>query len=252
MRFVIYSSKMTSLGAKSLAKALNAVRVFPNGGYVPKPDDIVINWGNSRVPIWNAPMVWNNWDSVKNAIRKDNTFIYLAENNIRTVPWTQERIFAKDWLLNKEIVFARQQLAASQGQGIVVMHKPEDLVNAPLYTLYVPGCDEYRIHVAFDKIINFQQKKKKNGANADKYIRSYEKGWIFARQEVVAPNETRLAARKAIRALGLHFGAVDILYNPQTGKEYILEVNTAPGLDSQNSIDSYANAFKDYAQEKYV
>ena len=251
MRLIIYPSKMSSLGAKALKVALNTIMVYPDRNYKPAPDDVVINWGNSQYPKWESHML-NTPDTVRNAINKLETFHMLYDMGIPTVEWSVDSDDADQWLANGDIIFARTLLNGTQGRGIVVIHKPIDFVKAPLYTKYEPGCDEYRVHLAFDKVINVQQKKKQNGANADKYIRSHSKGWIFARQNVVVPDSTQQVSIDAINALGLDFGAVDILHNPKTGKDFVLEINTAPGLDSDNSIQCYADAFKQYVKELHV
>ncbi len=46
----------------------------------------------------------------------------------------------------------------------------------------------------------------------------------------------------AVSALGLDFGAADIIQDKH-GKLYVLEVNTAPGLTSDDGVAVYANAF---------
>jgi glutathione synthase/RimK-type ligase-like ATP-grasp enzyme len=45
----------------------------------------------------------------------------------------------------------------------------------------------------------------------------------------------------AVSALGLDFGAVDIIWNEREDKCYVLEVNTAPGLQG-STLENYANA----------
>lgn len=57
----------------------------------------------------------------------------------------------------------------------------------------------------------------------------------------------RRAAKKAIKAVGLDFGAVDILV--KDGKPYVLEVNAAPGLGGTMPA-VYAKAFKDWYEKE--
>ena len=45
----------------------------------------------------------------------------------------------------------------------------------------------------------------------------------------------------AIKALGLDFGAVDIIYNEAEDQHYVLEVNTAPGLEG-TTLQKYTEA----------
>ena len=51
-------------------------------------------------------------------------------------------------------------------------------------------------------------------------------------------------ALKAIQALGLDFGAVDVGYNTRENKAYVYEVNSAPGLQG-TTLTAYTNAFKE-------
>lgn len=252
MRLVIYPAKMLSEGARALKNILHTIMVYPNRHYTPRRDDVVINWGNSTYPIWDANIVVNHWGSVATAIRKDYTFDLLKFAGVPTLSWECKKDPVMKLLEQGYIVFARKTLIGTQGQGIVVMETPEDFVDAPLYTLYEPGCVEYRVHVALGKVINFQQKKKKRGVESDKYIRSHAKGWIFAREGVIVPDTTQAVSIAAVAALGLDFGAVDILHNPKTGKDFVLEINTAPGLDSDNSIACYAEAFKQHTKDFHV
>ena len=47
---------------------------------------------------------------------------------------------------------------------------------------------------------------------------------------------------RGIQALGLDFGAVDILYMASNDTAKVLEVNTAPGIEGDTLVDYY-NAF---------
>ena len=75
----------------------------------------------------------------------------------------------------------------------------------------------------------------------DGYVRNLANGWVFCRDNVVEPDGLRDAAVSACAALGLDFGAVDIIWNERENKCYVLEVNTAPGLQG-TTLENYANA----------
>jgi D-alanine-D-alanine ligase-like ATP-grasp enzyme len=49
-------------------------------------------------------------------------------------------------------------------------------------------------------------------------------------------------------ALGLDFGAADVLFNARRNQAYVLEVNTAPGLEGQ-TVNDYAEAFKEMIRD---
>ena len=142
----------------------------------------------------------------------------------------------------------RTPLTASEGRGIVVANNRAELVNAPLYTKYVKKKDEYRIHVlrrpgGMPVAISIQRKAKRNGVDADFKIRNLANGFVFVRDGVKAPDDVRIQAAAAIEASGLAFGAVDVIWNEHQGRAYVLEINTAPGLEGQ-TVEDYAEAFR--------
>lgn len=155
----------------------------------------------------------------------------------------------------KSIVFCRVSLAGSCGEGIVVARTPEELVDAQLYVKYIPKLYEYRIHVVAGQVILIQQKRKRTGENQDStqaLIRNHSNGWIFATENVVFPDQsTKEAAERvaiaSLQALGLDFGAVDIILAKKTNEPLVLEVNTAPGIESPTLISAYKNAFANLA-----
>lgn len=93
-------------------------------------------------------------------------------------------------------------------------------------------------------------------------VRSHANGWVHAHEGLHLPSEARVsiesAAVQAVVALGLDFGAVDILAryskkNPSKLKQLaVCEVNTAPGLENQVTIEAYTNAIKSYREVSRV
>jgi D-alanine-D-alanine ligase-like ATP-grasp enzyme len=55
-------------------------------------------------------------------------------------------------------------------------------------------------------------------------------------------------AIKAVNCLGLYFGAADVIWNDKEQRAYVLEVNTAPGLEG-TTLENYANAFTTATQD---
>jgi D-alanine-D-alanine ligase-like ATP-grasp enzyme len=142
----------------------------------------------------------------------------------------------------------RTLLQANSGKGIVVAEKAADVVRAPLYTKYVKKKDEYRIHVLRKpgkepEVISVQRKAKRHDAeDVDFKIRNLANGFVFVREGVVPPDDVNRQAIEAIKTTGLAFGAVDVIWNEHLGQAFVLEVNTAPGLEGQ-TVEDYANAF---------
>ena len=259
-RVVVYPYKLGSASAKALAEALQTKIVKESGKYRHKPGHLVINWGNGRVPGWATPIAQastlNKAQNINQASDKVRAFTHLVTTMANMLPdWTTNMATAKAWLASPKFpgklnaVVCRTLTKANSGRGIVLATTPEAVVVAPLYTRYVPKAIEYRVHVSRRfGIFDAQQKKMKTGAEQeqgfDKYIRSYDKGWVFCREGLVLPESVKETAMLAVQHLGLDFGAVDIGYHPQCGT-CLYEVNTAPGLEGQ-TLTNYANTFKRY------
>lgn len=124
---------------------------------------------------------------------------------------------------------------------------PKSFVKAPLYTKYVPKKDEYRVHVVAGKVIDVQRKALRNGwleehgGDVNYKVRNLANGFVYVRQDVVAPKQVMEEPVKAMEILKLDFGAVDVVYNAKKESAYVLEINTAPGLEG-TSVDNYAKA----------
>jgi hypothetical protein len=257
-RAVIYPYKLGSHSALELAEALNTICVRPNGKFRPSPRTLVVNWGSRNLPNWWGPLAasttLNRPQYVENASAKDKTLRVLRDNGLQEVivPFTHNRADAERWLRSPvfgpkfNAVVCRTLTRANSGNGVVVATKPEDLVQAPLYTRYVPKEREFRVHVFNDTVIDVQEKKKAKDFTGtfDKYIRNHPRGWVFCRIGVNVPDPVRDAAQHAVSALGLQFGAVDIGWDGKIGPR-IYEVNTAPGLEGQ-TIKAYADAIRNH------
>lgn len=245
MRIRVYPYKQGSKSAKALADAVGG-RVLKkvNSKYRVKPEDLIINWGAADCPFGGA-RVANQPDAIKLASNKLTAFQAMKEANVNVPPFYTDRavIPAEDFP-----VMARTVLCGHSGRGIVVCDTPDDVVPAPLYTKYIKKQDEYRIH-CFRKpgeetsIISVQRKAKRHDADqADFKIRNLANGFVFVRDGVQPPAQVLEQSKKALESLGLAFGAVDVIWNNKKQEAYVLEVNTAPGLEGQ-TVEHYAKAF---------
>ena len=110
---------------------------------------------------------------------------------------------------------------------------------------------EFRIHSFGGKGIRAGKKMLRegyslDGANGTKkahpWVRSYDGGWYCCYDGFKSVAAQRTIAHKAVEALGLTFGAVDIAQR-KDGKYVVLEVNRAPGIEG-NSIRTYTEVIK--------
>lgn len=253
MGIYIYPYHMGSKSAKDLARSLGVRRVFPDGKYKPKPHHLVINWGSAKVPNWyhNGVNLINSFDSVNRASNKLLTARSFKEAGVSTPEWTTDHSVAVGWLREGRFVVARKYLRDMAAKGLVLLKDPDITKEVledsgyVLYSLYKKKKDEYRIHILNETVFSFSQKKLRNGFERNEetwQIRNYRRGWIYARTDVI-PNKKVLAESiKAVEALGLDFGAVDVGWNDHEGNAYIYEVNTAPGLEA-STLEDYVRAF---------
>lgn len=96
---------------------------------------------------------------------------------------------------------------------------------------FIDAPREYRVHIFNGKSIRISEKAHT----------------AFHEYTTVKPNHdvthVRKAAKQAVKALGLDFGAVDVLANDE--QAWVLEVNTAPGLGG-SMPKLYAETFNKY------
>ena len=244
-----------SESARSLAKALGwRVNRLATGVSTPPPSGLVVNWGCSRSPVdlRNAKRVFNAPGAVALATDKLASFRRFAESGVPVPPFWTDKVQVD----RRGIVLARTKLRGSGGDGIVVVRDGAPLPDAPLYTGYIRKDAEERIHVVCGKVVAVQQKRRDSEAEqtADqKLIRNHNNGWVFAVHNVVFRDDNQRhacedASIRAIAALGLDFGAVDLVVARKTGAPYVLEVNTAPGIESPTILEAYRVAFLEQAR----
>lgn len=256
-RLRIFPFKLGSASAKAIKEAFvedtNVLLVKPDGKYKAREKDIIINWGNSKNPKWlsnnGGGTILNSPNSVKKAIDKLLSFQELSHNDIPTVDYTSNVRDVIDWINEGDVVIGRTKINASRGEGIVIITNTDDIPTLPLYTKLIPKAREYRVHVFNGKVIDIQQKKRRRVGEADEVqdgiIKNLANGWVFCRDDITPPpDDINEVAIGSVRALGLDFGAVDILSKDDNC--YVLEINTACGLEGRTLLN-YVNAIKEYA-----
>lgn len=254
-RYRILPYRQGSKGAKALADALGGkVLKLQGSTFKPKPDDVIINWGNTKVPA-NAGAYdlvgvepFNKPNEIVMASNKKNFFTLMSdEHDIIPDFWTNKGDIPDD----KYPIVCRTVLAGHSGDGIVIANNPGELVDAPLYVQYVKKKDEYRIHVGRlpggdATVISVQRKARRHDTPDDQVnwqVRNHSNGFVFVRNNVTPPPSVLEVSQRALLATGLDFGAVDVIWNEQQGKAYVLEINTAPGLEGQ-TVEDYRQFFQ--------
>lgn len=247
----LYAYKNGSASAKSLCEALNIKRIKHEGKKIHIP--FLINWGASAIKrAITADVILNEPQYVSIASNKLKTFNILSEAGVSIPLFTQDIEEAKKWIREGKSVVCRTKLNGHSGEGIVIAEDEEDLVNAPLYTQYVNKKHEYRIHVFHGVPFFVQRKARKKEVPDDEVnwkVRNHSNGFIFAHVDVEVDDVAKKLASDAVNAIGLDFGAVDIIWNSNKNQFYVLEINTACGLEG-TTLEKYVEQFKNRYQGK--
>lgn len=245
-RVAILPYNKLSESCKLLAQTMGVKRVKREGSRWRGRGKMLINWGNTgRHPKFDeCNVVVNQPLDVLRASNKLSFFRWLTDNEADYLPpWTDKIAEAMGWINEGATVMCRTLTSAHEGRGIVIATTPEELVNAPLYTKYVKKKREFRIHVFQGEVIDEQEKKKRRGVdNTDHQVRNTANGYVFCRTDVVVPDCARDVAVRCVQDLALDFGGVDVIYNEHYNRAYVLEVNTAPGIEG-STLNSYHQAF---------
>lgn len=254
MSIKIFPYRVGSRSVRALANELPA-RILrrENSRYHHNPNrHLVINWGASDC-LYDRCL--NHSRSILNASNKLLSFQLLKASILLD---GEERVSIPEfWQHNRDIpedkypIVCRTVLNGHSGRGIVIANTPDDLVSAPLYVRYIKKRDEYRVHVFQGDVIAVQQKKVRADHDDPNYqIRSHKNGFVFTRQGVNPDDSVLSEAINAVAALSLDFGAVDVIWNEHYQKAYVLEVNTAPGLEGE-TVRDYASAIQRYYNDRH-
>lgn len=251
-RLWIWSHNNGSKGARALAENFG-VKLIKHEGSKAKPNakDVLLNWGDGGG--FNIPrlgqrgvadlVVLNKPEAVRSVANKLKFFQAMGNDGL--VPqWTTNKAHARKMIEEGHIVVIRTIVNGSGGAGIIIAEKVEDLIDAPLYVQYVPKKTEYRVHLFRGQIIDRQEKARKLDHPAPNWrIRNLAGGFIYKRNNIEVPQAVDTVASDCFNKLQLDFGAVDVVYNSKLNKAYVLEINSAPGLEGQ-TVDSYVEAIK--------
>ena len=234
-RIVLYPYKLGSGSAKKIQARLtslgyNTLRVRGNGTYRPRPTDKIINWGNTKNPTWGTSFL-NKTTATSVSTNKVTALLKMKLGGVSVPDFTIDMRVASNWAGK---IVARTLTRASSGRGIV-MCTSRTLVRAPLYTKFIDKDSEYRVHIFNGELIDYA-KKVPMGEKND--VCSHDNGYLFIRN-IKHLDENIVLAKSAVRVLGLDFGAVDIIR--KDGVSYVLEVNTAPGME-ETTLSAYVKS----------
>ena len=248
----IYPYKDGSATVNRLSLSIPARKIkIENSRFVGNKNRIVINWGSGNIDnkqVFKCRLI-NHPDDV--TIASNKLFFFSLLGQREWLPeWTTDREVAEKWAKEeKAIVVCRTILTGHSGVGIVMANAIDEMADAHLYTRYIPKIDEYRVHVFSEAVIDIQRKAIRTDIPIEQVnwrIRSHNNGFIYMRkgiEKLSYLSTLKELALETIDRCSLDFGAVDIIYNEKRNKCYVLEVNTAPGLEA-TTLERYCEAIR--------
>ncbi|AUR95541.1 hypothetical protein NVP1208B_53 [Vibrio phage 1.208.B._10N.222.52.A7] len=255
-RLFVLPYQRSSVSARDLQRSLDEAykcrRMLLTGGTFPqRSSDVIINWGRAGGVRGIVPTL-NSYDAINRSGNKLLAFKDLERGGVSIPPFTTSKNMAADWLEQGSTVVERHALRGHSGQGIEIKRGGDELSDCPLYVKYVSKQDEYRVHVFNNTIIDVRQKRRRRSVPDDKVnwqVRNERGGFVYAKQNVNPDQKVLEQAVLAVKASGLNFGAVDIIWNQSSNAAYVLEINTACGLEGSTLVN-YTDAILAYLHGK--
>jgi hypothetical protein len=136
-------------------------------------------------------------------------------------------------------VWFGRQLRHHGGSDISLVLQPEDFEarrasGSEFFTKFIPNTAEYRVWIYRRKHLGTYVKVLAHPEQYRGIGRNYDNGFSFNLVDAASvPRPAVDMAAQAVTSLGLDFGAVDMLLG-KDGQYYVLEVNTAPGVEGDN------------------
>lgn len=220
MNYILYHPKAADKTGPALVQKLGI-----QGGPGPPegPVDVLIRYGSTEPCPWIERVI-NNVGAIARAVDKRGSLLRFLEFDV-LAPRPEDYPSVLPAIGRKK--------RHERGSGFWLCLQEADAryaleAGADYFIPYIPTRGEYRVHV-IDGTVPFMQQKELRKAKHQlwPWLRNNKTGWGLSRCPEI-PKVCEIAIR-AVVALGLDFGAVDILRD-DTDLLWVLEVNTAPGL----------------------
>lgn len=170
---------------------------------------------------------------------------YFAAQGIPALEFTESAADACGWIAEGHVVIGRRLIQASCGKGIEVVDPDKEMgdwVDCPVYTKYKKKKREFRVHVYKDKVVRVVEKKLRKDWDGPREakIRNLANGYVFCGCDSY-PEGLPALALAASGVVSSDFAGVDVGYNEKLNELFVIEVNSAPGIEGTN-LTAYVQA----------
>jgi glutathione synthase/RimK-type ligase-like ATP-grasp enzyme len=209
-------ANLGSASAKLLAEALSAslgYKVWRSKKAFPKSENII--YGDQR--------------------DKLTQYKWFEENKLNFPFFTESKQAAIELVQQGRSVVCRTKLRGLGGDGIVIADTVDQIVDAPVYVEYHKKTNEYRVNMFKGEVVCIREKRKRKDYEApperDGRVRSHDNGYVFCTPLKPPPEAITELAKAACKITTSDIVGVDIAYHKTTDYAFLLEVNSAPGME---------------------
>ena len=272
MLYVLYRNSGVYSG-RALRKALSAMHGQKVSGGYPKrlalvrkrggEPDTIINLGVTDELKFNGRIL-NPREMVRASSNKKKARRIFSESNVSAPKLVPRGVDVKE----SDLPVIGRTSYHSKGKGFWFCKTLREVRRAvdrgaTHFLEFIPRTREYRVHTFIKSkylevpreertsdhfvSIKISEKVWTGSGTPDPLApqKNHDFGWTFLGQQNRRAEEldvVRHSAKQAIAALGMDFGAVDVMYRLRNKRPYVLEVNSTPSLsdDSADTCERYA------------
>lgn len=197
----------------------------------------LIRWGTRMELPSNNALVYNTCEGIRNASNKARGRDIMYRAGVSVPKAVSPRLIKSRHLP----VIARPHVHA-QGKNFIVLRTKREYArhydtSRYYYSRYIDKDQEFRVHCAHGKVLRLLEKPRPAEGGMAWNHHNVEDPFVIVRHSQSQPYvEVMKQALMAVQALGLDFGAADVIF--KNGRAYVLEVNTAPSIESSEISSS--------------
>ncbi len=233
-------------------------------GIRPEHGDSLIRWGTTRKEekddsfIRAGGKVLNSAHAIMRNTNKLNSIKIFKKAGLNTA-----RVFENKRDIDRFPVLGRDRnhhggldIVIIEGNNNLRLNDFNKIPTKDYYVEFIPSKVEYRVHVFDGEVIRVTKKVFKGHDRDGKPVTSKGSikndtyGWGMSNIDIDGfKEEYQEHAIRAVKAIGLNFGAVDMLIGANDNKPYILEVNSSPRLNTIG-LDIYSKKISSIFEER--
>ncbi len=247
----LLASKAGILTGRLIARALK-IRFHINADKIRQGSEVLIRYGNAQQSTRiGKDTSTNSRDSILKMSAKHRLWEYLQDSEILSPRYYRLHEIPDDM---KFPCLARSRMHRA-GKDIIICDSAYEIPRDAEYVVpYYPTIREYRVHVAFGKILKVMRKYPINDSAHDK-IRTSAFGWQYklsSLDDVMCSKSMVETALKTAEILGSDFCGIDMAWSSkkhELNKWIVWEVNSAPSLNGP-SLKLYVDLFRSQFAER--